>query len=127
LSAVFSVYVVAFESSIRSQFVVLPLLQRSQIRPTVVPEGPLHVPPLAVSFAPTTALPEIVGAEVTLTAADAPAGAARPSASTRPSNAILDLRNLLANNSPPPCGCVPVRTYCLESTGGQLGRSSRVS
>jgi hypothetical protein len=110
LSVAVSVYVVAFESSIPAQFVVLLLSQRSHIRPTVVPDGPVQVPPLAVSFAPTTALPEIVGAEVTLTAASAAAGAARPSASTRPSNAILDLRTLLLNTTPPPCGCVPVRT-----------------
>ena len=62
--------------------------QRSHWRPIVVPLGPVQAPPLAVSFAPTTAEPEIVGAEVTSTAA-ACAGAARPSASTGPSNAML--------------------------------------
>ena len=71
----------------------------SQVRPMVVPDGPVQAPPFAVSLAPTTGVPEIVGAAVTSTSACA--GTARPSASTGPSNAILIL---LPNNSPPPCG-----------------------
>jgi len=41
------------------------LVQRFHWRPVTVPEGPPATPPLAVSIAPTTAVPVIVGDEVT--------------------------------------------------------------
>jgi hypothetical protein len=87
LSAVVSVYAVDVAPSIHAQFVVVLLSQRSHRRPSVVPLGPVYDPLETVSLCPTTAEPEIVPAEVTLTAA-ACAGAATPSASSKPNSAM---------------------------------------
>ena len=84
-----NVVALVLSSQSQAQSVAVEVGHCSQLRPIVMPDGPVQAPPLAVSLAPMTAEPEMVGAAVTSTPACA--GAARPSASTGPSNANLIL------------------------------------
>jgi hypothetical protein len=77
---------------------------------------------LAVSVAPTTGVPLIVGAELTVGAeGSATAGAAQ--APSVPTTATMKLMMRL-DKSPPPCGPVREPTSWLESNAGQLDHLS---